>query len=69
MLRRSIAGTIGALLLAGHAAADVRYTPTNGPTCKDYSKPQFGHWVCPGPGGYAIAFSDEGNIAGLKRVV
>jgi hypothetical protein len=53
-------------LLAGSALADPVFTPTNGPTCKDYSKPQFGHWVCPGPGGYAVAFMDEGNVAGLK---
>jgi len=47
------------------AGAGTLFTPTNGAACKDYSKPEFGYWVCPGPGGYAIAFMDEGNIAGL----
>jgi hypothetical protein len=41
------------------------FSPTNGPLCKDYSKPEFGSWVCPGPGGFAVAFTDEGNLAGL----
>lgn len=52
-------------ILAGPVQADVIYTPTNGASCRDYSKPEFGHWVCPGPGGYAVSFSDEGNLAGL----
>jgi hypothetical protein len=41
------------------------FSPANGPACKDYSKPEFGSWVCPGPGGFAVAFMDEGNLAGL----
>jgi hypothetical protein len=45
--------------------AETLFSPTSGPVCKDYSKPEFGYWVCPGPGGFAIAFMDEGNIAGI----
>jgi hypothetical protein len=52
-------------LLAVPVHAAVIYTPTTGKSCRDYSKPAFGHWVCPGPGGYAVGFSDEGNIAGV----
>lgn len=47
------------------ARAETAFSPTTGPGCKDYSKPELGYWVCPGPGGYAVAFMDEGNIAGL----
>ena len=52
-------------MVAGTAQAGVIYTPTTGAGCRDYSKPQFGHWVCAGPGGYAVGFMDEGNIAGV----
>jgi len=52
-------------IFATPVQADVIYTPTMGASCRDYSKPQFGHWVCPGPGGYAVGFSDEGNMAGV----
>jgi len=52
-------------IFATPAQADVIYTPTMGASCRDYSKPQYGHWVCPGPGGYAVGFSDEGNLAGV----
>ncbi len=52
-------------MVAGTARAGVIYTPTTGPGCRDYSKPQFGHWVCAGPGGYVAGFSDEGNIAAV----
>jgi len=52
-------------IFATPVQADVIYTPTMGAVCRDYSKPQFGHWVCPGPGGYAVGFSDEGNMAGV----
>jgi hypothetical protein len=45
--------------------AETLFSPTSGPVCRDYSKPEFGYWVCPGPGGFAIAFMDEGNIAGI----
>jgi len=52
-------------MVAGTAQAGVIYTPTTGAGCRDYSKPQFGHWVCSGPGGYAVGFMDEGNIAAV----
>lgn len=45
--------------------ADVVYTATNGPTCRNFSKSQVGDWICPGPGGYVARFSDEGNLASV----
>lgn len=53
------------MMVAGTAQAGVIYTPTTGAGCRDYSKSQFGHWVCSGPGGYAVGFMDEGNIAAV----
>ena len=53
------------MMVAGTAQAGVIYTATTGAGCRDCSKPQFGHWVCAGPGGYVAAFSDEGNIAAV----
>jgi hypothetical protein len=41
------------------------FSPASGVVCKDYSKEEFGYWVCPGPANYAVAFMDEGNLAGL----
>jgi hypothetical protein len=57
--------TASALLLLSitPSPAAVIYTPTNGPTCHDFSKPEFGDWTCSGPGGYVARFTDEGNIA------
>jgi hypothetical protein len=53
-------------VVAGSAQAGVVFTPAEGPTCRDYSKPMFGHRVCPGPGNYVMGFTDEGNIAGVS---
>jgi hypothetical protein len=55
---------IAALLsmLAGSAFAEAMTTPASGPKCKDKSAPELGLWTCPGPGGYAVRFADEGNI-------
>lgn len=52
-------------LLTSCAQADVIFSPTSGRECRDFSKPEFGDWICPGPGGYAVKFTDEGNIAGI----
>ena len=52
-------------LLAGSALADTVFTPASGPKCKDESKEGFGLWTCPGPAGYAVRFSDEGNVVAL----
>jgi hypothetical protein len=52
-------------LLAGDALADAVFTPASGPKCRDESKERFGQWTCPGPAGYAVRFSDEGNIVAL----
>jgi hypothetical protein len=52
-------------LLTGSALADTIFTPARGPKCKDESKDGFGQWTCPGPAGYAVRFSDEGNIVAL----
>lgn len=52
-------------ILAAPAQAGVIYTPNAETGCQDYSKPQFGNWVCLGPGGYAVGFWDEGNLAGV----
>jgi len=54
------------LLSAITSQAAVIYTPTSGSACHDLSKPEFGDWVCPGPGGYVAEFTDEGNVAGLS---
>ncbi|MDF0498167.1 hypothetical protein [Bradyrhizobium yuanmingense] len=55
------------MLVAAEAFASDRsvYTPANGSSCVDASRENFGSWTCPGPGGYRIDFSDEGNIAGV----
>jgi hypothetical protein len=54
------------LLSITASQAAVIYTPTNGPTCHDHSKPEFGDWTCPGPGGYVARFTDEGNLASVS---
>ena len=62
---------VGALLAvvmpASGALADaVVYTPARGTLCQDRSKPEFGYWICPGPGGYVASFSDEGNLSAVS---
>lgn len=64
-MRELLFVTLLTILATFNARAEMTFSPTNGPGCKDYSKPALGYWVCPGPGGYAVAFMDEGNIAGL----
>jgi hypothetical protein len=55
------------LLLSTIASqAAVIYTPTKGPTCRDFSKPEFGDWACPGLGGYGARFTDEGNLVSVS---
>jgi hypothetical protein len=54
------------MLLTTASQAAVIYTPTKGPTCRDFSKPEFGDWACPGPGGYVTRFTDEGNIVSVS---
>lgn len=54
-----------ALVLLTAARAETVFTATNGRECKDSSKPEFGDSVCPGPGGYAVHFTDEGNMVGI----
>jgi hypothetical protein len=53
------------VLPASGAKAQMIFTPTSGETCKDSSKEFMGDWVCPGPGGYAARFTDEGNMVGV----
>lgn len=53
------------VLAAGRAEAGVLFTSTQNSACHDYSKADFGHWVCPGPGGRAVGFSDDCNIASV----
>lgn len=63
---RAASITAAALLLSATSSwAEIVYTPTNGSTCKDFSKPEAGDWICPGPGGYVARFSDEGNLASV----
>jgi hypothetical protein len=52
-------------LLAGSALADSVFTRARGPKCKDESKQSVSLWNCPGPAGYAVRFSDEGNMVTL----
>jgi hypothetical protein len=52
-------------LIAGGALADPVFTPASGPKCRDESKEGFGQWTCPGAAGYAVRFSDEGNIVAV----
>jgi hypothetical protein len=47
------------------ARAETQFTDAKGAYCKDHSKEGFSDWVCPGPGGYAIKFTDEGNMVSL----
>lgn len=54
---------VGVLPVAVHA--ETLFSDANGPKCQDHSKPEFGDWTCPGPGGYAVRFTDEGNIVSL----
>lgn len=54
------------LFLISMCQAAVVYTPTYGATCKDFSKEEFGDWICPGPAGYVAHFSDEGNLASVS---
>jgi hypothetical protein len=58
-----VAGALVLMLTA--ARAETVFTATNGGECKDSSEPEFGDWVCPGPGGYAVYFMDEGNMVGI----
>lgn len=53
------------VLMMTAARAETVFTATNGRECKDFSKQEFGDWVCPGPGGYAVHFMDEGNMVGI----
>lgn len=56
------------LLLTFEASAATRqvFTRTNGPTCIDSSKERMGRWTCPGPAGFSVIFSDEGNLVGVS---
>lgn len=60
----AVAAVIVALSVVA-ARADVVYTPTSGPACRDASRDGIGDWTCPGPAGYAVRFMDEGNIAAI----
>lgn len=51
--------------VASATAAESRYTPTNGPDCKDGSREHFSMRRCPGLAGYTVEYSDEGNLAGM----
>ena len=62
---------VGALLAvvmpASGALADASgLHPARGTLCQDRSKPEFGYWICPGPGGYVASFSDEGNLSAVS---
>jgi len=48
-----------------HADENV-FTATNGPTCADHSRAEFGRWRCPGPGRFVAEFADEGNLAAVS---
>jgi hypothetical protein len=63
MWRALVAAALVLMLTA--ARAETVFTATNGRECKDSSKPEFGDWICPGPGGYAVHFMDEGNMVGV----
>src|SRR5579871_635614 len=49
-----------ASLLPFGVRADPLFTDATGPKCKVIGED--GTWICPGPGGYAVRFSDEGNL-------
>ena len=63
-MRRAMAAGMLVLMLTA-ARAETVFTATNGHECTDSLKPEFGNWVCPGPGGYAVHFMDEGNMVGV----
>jgi hypothetical protein len=52
-------------VLASGASANSIFLPASGPSCLDRSKESFGLWRCPGPAGYVVEFSDEGNMVGI----
>ena len=54
-----------AVLSTTASRADVVYTATSGPTCRDASRGSLGEWACLGPAGYVVRFLDEGNIAAV----
>jgi len=62
---RTAVGAVMLWLIAGHAQAETMITPASGPKCKDETDASVGMWTCPGPGGYAVRFADEGNIVSL----
>jgi hypothetical protein len=68
MMRGLLVGALLAVVMpASGALADaVVYTPARGTLCQDRSKPEFGYWICPGPGGYVASFSDEGNLSAVS---
>jgi hypothetical protein len=65
--RRSVGICVALSLFAfvGRAAADSVFSPTSGPSCLDQSDEGVRAWRCPGPGGYVVEFSDEGNWVGI----
>lgn len=66
MKSKLTAALVSCVICISPAFARVVYTATNGPTCTDQSKPEFGDWTCPGPGGYVARFTDEGNLAAVS---
>lgn len=65
-MKKAILGAgILLLVLASGASANSIFLPASGPSCLDRSKESFGLWRCPGPAGYAVEFSDEGNMVAI----
>ncbi len=65
IMSRVLATVVLMTMLTCGAGAETVFTATKGPGCKDSSKPEFGDWTCPAPGGYSVRFFDEGNLVGL----
>jgi len=62
-----IGATAWLAAIAGAAAyaSEGAYTPTHGPSCVGRSWVEFETWRCPGPSGYVVEYTDEGNLAGI----
>ncbi len=68
MIARGLAAIALSALAAGSIeAAEIAYSPTNGPACVTIrSKREFNSWRCPGPSGYSARFSDLGNMVAVE---
>ncbi|TKT71408.1 hypothetical protein YH63_008270 [Afipia massiliensis] len=64
---KSFVGVIALVMLVSPVLAQGSiYTSTQGTACRDMgSQSALNIWRCPGPAGYAVEFTDEGNVAGV----